>query len=56
VAQAFLTMHLDPEGKKILASAAELVHASEPLSFVAATAADFASYFEFYHSAPASLR
>jgi phosphonate transport system substrate-binding protein len=56
VAQAFLTMHLDPEGKKILASAAELVCASEPLSFVAATEADFAGYFEFYSRAPVSLR
>jgi phosphonate transport system substrate-binding protein len=56
VANAFLTMHLDPEGRKILASAGALVHASEPVSFVAAGDADFASYRDFYAGAPASLR
>jgi phosphonate transport system substrate-binding protein len=56
VARAFLTMHLDPEGRKILDAARELVHASEPLSFVAASDADYASYRDFYNGAPASLR
>jgi phosphonate transport system substrate-binding protein len=56
VAQAFLAMHQDPEGHKILAAASELVHAPEPMSFVAATDADYANYREFYTSAPASVR
>jgi phosphonate transport system substrate-binding protein len=56
VARAFLGMHLDPEGRKILAAAAELVHAPEPLSFVAAGDADYASYRAFYDGAPLGLR
>jgi phosphonate transport system substrate-binding protein len=56
VARAFLGMHQDPEGRKILAAAAELVHATEPISFVAAGDADYASYRAFYDSAPVSLR
>jgi phosphonate transport system substrate-binding protein len=56
VANAFLSMHRDPEGKRILAAAAALVHAAEPLSFVAASEADYASYRDFYAGAPASLR
>ena len=56
VARAFLTMHLDPEGSKILAAASELVHAPTPLSFVAAGDADYASYRAVYADAPANLR
>jgi phosphonate transport system substrate-binding protein len=56
VADAFLGMHRDAQGKKILATAAALVHAAEPLSFVAASDADYASYRDFYAGAPASLR
>jgi phosphonate transport system substrate-binding protein len=56
VAHAFLTMHQDPEGRRILAAAAELVHAPEPVSFVAAGEADYASYRAFYSDAPISLR
>jgi phosphonate transport system substrate-binding protein len=56
VARAFLTMHRDPEGRKILAAASELVHAPTPLSFVAASDADYASYRAFYADAPANLR
>ena len=56
VARAFLTMHQDPEGRKILAAASELVHASAPISFVAAGDADYASYRAFYADAPANLR
>jgi phosphonate transport system substrate-binding protein len=32
------------------------VHAPEPVSFVAASDADYASYRAFYAAAPASLR
>jgi phosphonate transport system substrate-binding protein len=56
VAAAFLAMHRDREGKKILDSVTALVHASEPVFFVAASDADYASYRDFYASAPASLR
>lgn len=56
VAAAFLGMDKDPQGRKILAAAAELVHASEPVSFVAAGDADYASYRAFYDSAPIILR
>jgi phosphonate transport system substrate-binding protein len=56
VARAFLTMHQDPEGRKILAASSELVHAPAPVSFVAASDADYASYRAFYADAPANLR
>jgi len=56
VARAFLTMHQDPEGRKILAAASELVHAPTPLSFTPAGDADYDSYRAFYADAPASLR
>jgi phosphonate transport system substrate-binding protein len=56
VGRAFLGMHQDPEGRKILAAAAELVHATEPISFVPASDADYATYRAFYDSAPISLR
>lgn len=56
VARAFLGMHQDPEGRKILAAASELVRAAAPLSFVAASEADYASYRAFYADAPANLR
>jgi phosphonate transport system substrate-binding protein len=56
VAQAFLGMRKDPEGRRILDAAAELVRAQEPLGFVAASNADYASYRAFYASAPLSLR
>jgi phosphonate transport system substrate-binding protein len=56
VANAFLGMDKDPAGRKVLAAAAELVHASERPAFVAASDADFASYRTFYESAPISLR
>ena len=56
VAAAFLNMHRDPEGRRILETAAELIHAPEPLSFVPATEADYAAYRSFYQAAPAALR
>ena len=56
VANAFLTMHNDPEGKRVLAESGALIHAPVPLSFVAASQADYASYRVFYADAPASLR
>ena len=56
VAQAFLGMARDPEGRKILAAASNLVRAPEPVSFVAATDVDYAAYRHFYQAAPADLR
>lgn len=56
VARAFLTMHQDPEGRKILAAASDLVHAPTPVSFTPAGDADYDSYRAFYADAPASLR
>lgn len=56
VQRAFLTMHQDPEGRKVLASTAELVKLPTDAHFVAAEAADFRAYREFYRNAPAVLR
>lgn len=56
VARAFLGMRDDPEGRRILASASELVHAPVPVSFTAASEADYAAYRAFYASAPVDLR
>lgn len=55
VAKAFLEMGRDPEGRKVLAAAAELVKLPSTTSFVAATSADYRAYREFYQNAPASL-
>ena len=56
VAQAFLGMRKDPEGRRILDAAAELIRATGPLGFVAASDADYASYRAFYAGAPLNLR
>ena len=56
VAEAFFGMDKDPEGRRILAAAAELVHAQTPLSFVPASDADYAGYRAFYADAPPNLR
>jgi phosphonate transport system substrate-binding protein len=56
VAQAFLNMRKDPEGRRILDAAAELVRSTQPLGFVPATDADYASYRAFYAGAPISVR
>jgi phosphonate transport system substrate-binding protein len=56
VARAFLGMHHDPEGKRILAAATELVSSPAPIRFIAADDSDYASYRAFYATAPAELR
>ena len=56
VAKAFLAMHQDPRGRKILEEAASAVKAKNPVLFVAASDNDYASYRDFYRSAPASLQ
>jgi phosphonate transport system substrate-binding protein len=56
VATAFLGMRQDPEGRRILDAAAELVRSPEPFGFVPASDADYASYRAFYADAPISVR
>lgn len=56
VQHAFLGMHQDPEGRQVLARAAEAVKLAPDTHFVAADANDFRPYREFYRTAPASLR
>jgi phosphonate transport system substrate-binding protein len=56
VAQAFLGMANDPEGRRVLQAVSELVHEAEPVRFVPATDADYAAYRHFYEAAPAQLR
>jgi phosphonate transport system substrate-binding protein len=56
VAQAFFGMDKDPEGRRILEAATELVHMETPLSFVAASDADYANYRAFHASAPPTVR
>jgi len=56
VAQAFLGMADDPDGRRVLQAVSELVHEAEPLRFVPASDADYAAYHHFYQAAPAQLR
>jgi phosphonate transport system substrate-binding protein len=56
VAQAFLGMGRDPEGRKILEAASALVHAPKPVRFVPAVDADYGAHRHFYEAAPAELR
>jgi phosphonate transport system substrate-binding protein len=55
VAKAFIEMGRDPEGRRILAAASELIKLPSTTSFVPATLADYKAYREFYQNAPASL-
>ena len=56
VAQAFFGMDKDPEGRRILAAATELVHSQTPPSCAAASDADYAAYRAFYTNAPLDVR
>lgn len=56
VTRAFLEMGNDPEGKKILASASELVKLPANSVFVPSTGTEYLAYRNFYQTAPASLR
>lgn len=56
VEQAFVTMHLDPRGRQILETASKAVGLNDVPYFVPATAADYASYYRFFESAPPELR
>lgn len=56
VEKAFTGMHKDPAGRQILEAAAKVVQARDPVVFVEASDADYATYRDFYRTAPASLR
>ncbi|MDD2535964.1 MAG: PhnD/SsuA/transferrin family substrate-binding protein [Macromonas bipunctata] len=56
VAQAFIGMHQDPQGRGILQKASAEVGLDETAYFIPASANDYASYRRFYQHAPASLR
>lgn len=56
VASAFLGMHKDPVGLKILKNASEVVGLSEDQYFVSAKDADYAAYRRFYLNAPVAVR
>ncbi len=56
VSRAFVEMARDPEGQKLLAAAAELVKLPPSVVFVASDGSEYATYRNFYQTAPASLR
>ncbi|SMP74085.1 phosphonate transport system substrate-binding protein [Noviherbaspirillum suwonense] len=56
VQRAFVEMGGDPEGRKILATASELVKLPPSTAFVISTGSEYAAYRSFYQTAPASLR
>ena len=55
VAAAFIDMYKDPRGRDILHQASKEVGMADDAYFVAASAADYASYKRFYQSAPVAL-
>jgi phosphonate transport system substrate-binding protein len=55
VAAAFIDMYKDPRGRDILHQASKEVGLPNDAYFVAASAADYASYKRFYQSTPAAL-
>jgi phosphonate transport system substrate-binding protein len=48
-------MHKDPVGQRVLEAAANSIQTKTPISFIAASDADYAAYRDFYRRAPASL-
>ncbi len=56
VAQALFGMYTDPVGREILHKVSETVGLSDDAYFVPATVADYASYRQFYQTAPINLR
>ncbi len=56
VARAFLGMHQDPKGRDILHQTSQKVGLPMDAYFIAASAADYASYRKFYQTAPPALR
>ncbi len=56
VSAAFLAMHTDPQGRRILAEASKSVGLPEDTAFVRSDGSEYAAYREFYQHAPASLQ
>lgn len=56
VADAFLNMHKDPKGRAILHQTSQAVGLPMDAYFIPSTLADYASYRNFYQSAPSQLR
>lgn len=56
VSRAFIEMGNDPQGKKILDSASELVKLPVNTVFVASNGSEYSAYRNFYQNAPAALR
>ena len=56
VAQAFIGMSRDPKGREVLAQASAQVGLTSEAFFVASDGSEYATYRDFYRSAPASLR
>jgi len=56
VAKAFLSMHHDPDGQEVLRHARQVIGAPAPISFVAATEADYQSYRDFHRTAPVQVQ
>lgn len=56
ISRAFLGMSKDPQGKKVLANAAELVKLPAGTAFVSSNGSEYSTYRQFYQSAPPNLR
>jgi len=56
VAQAFIAMHQDRKGRDVLQLASEQVGLSVDAHFIASDGGEYATYRDFYRSAPVSLR
>ena len=56
VSRAFIEMGNDPQGKKILANASDIVKLPANTSFVVSNGSEYSAYRNFYQTAPASLR
>lgn len=56
VADAFMNMHKDPQGKEIIHKASQEVGLGADAYFIPAGGGDYASYRRFYQSAPVAVR
>jgi phosphonate transport system substrate-binding protein len=56
VARAFVGMHVDPKGREILQQASQQVGLTSEAYFIASDGAEYASYRDFYRTAPPALR
>lgn len=56
ISKAFVEMHLDPQGKKILEQASELVKLPSQSHFISSTGAEYSAYRKFYQTIPSNLR